>query len=369
MHGRFGSKSWRGPMAGIETKAIRVLAVAAGLLLLQSPCAKAQTWQAPAIPAANLPPPSPYLPPSAVPLPLPPQQPLDPTFELGTRLWVSQGETSFKIDSHRLSPALGNPTSTLDYDGLDAVSGELTFRAKNETNTFAKGFIGGGGILDGSLDDKDFLAGQVKFSDTGSHIEGSDLVYGTIDIGQDFTLIDNGPRLVVGPFIGFNYWTETAEAFGARCKPDDVGGALCGPPGSVEVPFSVEGIKNNANWASLRVGTEVRATFWDRLTLIGDVAVLPVAYAFNNDSHLLRSDLGPTPNIQDSGTGWGYQLEGEARYDFSNCWSAGTGVRYWSASTDGKADFVHVHGNSKLEDYESDRLGVFADVTYRFMSF
>ena len=32
--------------------------------------------------------------------------------------------------------------------------------ARNETDTFAKGFIGGGGLDGGSLDDQDYFAGQ-----------------------------------------------------------------------------------------------------------------------------------------------------------------------------------------------------------------
>ena len=52
---------------------------------------------------------------------------------------------------------------------------------------------------------------------------------------QDFTLIDNGPSVVISPFVGINYWQETVDGFGARCNRDDIGGALCGPPGSVAV--------------------------------------------------------------------------------------------------------------------------------------
>jgi hypothetical protein len=252
---------------------------------------------------------------------------------------------------------------------MDGVSGEFTFRGKNESNTFAKGFGGGGGLSGGSLDDEDFAAGQIKFSDTFSRIEGSDLVYGTIDLGQSFTLIDRGPRLTVGPFIGFSFWQETAEAFGARCNKDQVGGEFCGPPGFIEVPFSTKVITNEANWSALRLGTEMRLKLFDRLTLIGDAAILPAAYVWNDDSHHLRNlrnDLGPVPNIEDRGTGWGYQLEAEARYDFTPCWSAGAGVRYWFASTGGVSDFVHLGVKSQLDDFESQRFGVLGDVSYKF---
>jgi hypothetical protein len=38
----------------------------------------------------------------------------------------------------------------------------------------------------------------------------------------------------------------------------------------------------------------------------GRPAVLPIAYLWNDDYHYLRSDLGRAPNIEDSGSGWGY---------------------------------------------------------------
>jgi Protochlamydia outer membrane protein len=297
------------------------------------------------------------------PIVIPPPPGMEPAFELGARMWVSEGKTSFNINSHKADPMLGNPTSTLTYDGMDGVSGEFTFRGKNESNTFTKGFVGAGGLSGGSLDDEDFYAGQIKFSDTFSRIEGSNLAYGTIDLGQSFTL---NPRLTVGPFIGFNFWQETIEAFGARCNKDEVGGDFCGPPGFIEVPFSTKVIVDQANWAALRLGTEINLKMSDRLTLIGDLAILPAAYLWNDDSHRLRNNLGPVPNIEDRGTGWGYQLEAEARYDFTPCWSAGAGVRYWFASTGGVADFVPFGAKTKLDDFESQRFGVLGDVSYKF---
>ena len=252
---------------------------------------------------------------------------------------------------------------------MDAFAGEFFWFARNETDTFSKGFIGGGGLNNGNLDDEDYYAGQVKFSDTFSKIRGSDLIYGTIDICQRFTLADGPTRVTLGPFAGFNFWQEMAEGYGARCNPDDIGGALCGPPGSFAVPFSTQVIENEANWASLRLGAELKVRLWDRLTLVGDAAVLPFAYVWNEDSHLLRSDLGPVPNIESRGTGWGYQLEGAIKLDITPCWAIGAGVRYWYAEVDGKTDFIHVDTKVPLREFESECLGVFGEVSYRFATF
>jgi hypothetical protein len=299
-------------------------------------------------------------------IPLPPIA--EPHFEVGLRYWQSTGKTHFSINSSKTNPTLGNPTSRLKYDDMDGYAGEFFWYARNDTDTFAKGFVGGGGLSGGSLDDEDYYAGQVKFSDTFSKLKGSDLIYGTIDVGQHFKLIDRAAKVTASPFIGFNFWQETADAYGVRCNPDDVPPAEsnCAPPGRLAVPYSTKVIQNEANWASLRLGGELKLKLWDRLTLTGEAAILPVAYVWNEDSHLLRADLGPVPNAEDRGTGWGYQLEASARYDLTEYWSAGAGVRYWYAKVDGDSDFVHLDVEVPLKEFVSERFGVFGDVSYRF---
>ena len=302
--------------------------------------------------------------PNAYAIPLPPM--LEPRFEIGARYWQSVGKTRFSINSSKQDPALGNPTSVLTYEDMDGYSGEFFWYARNETNTFAKGFIGGGGLTGGNLDDEDYYAGQIKFSDTFSQLKGESLIYGTIDFGQHFTLSDGPSRLSLSPFIGYNYWQETATGYGARCNPDDIDGAVCGVPGEVVVPFSTEVIKNKAMWSALRLGGEAKAKLWNRLTVMGEAAILPVTYVMNEDSHFLRADLGRPPNIEDRGIGWGYQLEAALRYDITPGWSAGAGVRYWYAEVDGKSEFVHLDVKVPLEDFTGERFGVYGDVSYRF---
>ena len=137
----------------------------------------------------------------------------------------------------------------------------------------------------------------------------------------------------------------------------------------IEVPFSTKVIQNQPNWASLRLGGEFRLRLWDRLSLIADAAALPVAYVWNEDSHFLRKDLGSPPNIVDRGTGWGYQVEGELKIDVDDNWTLGAGVRYWYAETGGVVDWVHFNVESDLQDFKSERFGVFGNVSYRFSTF
>ena len=100
--------------------------------------------------------------------------------------------------------------------------------------------------------------------------------------------------------------------------------------------------------------------------MAGEAAILPVAYVVNEDSHLLRTDIGRPPNIEDRGMGWGYQLEASLHYAFTPGWSAGAGVRYWFAEVDGDSEFVHFHTEVPLKDFTSERFGVYGDVSYRF---
>jgi hypothetical protein len=298
------------------------------------------------------------------PIPLPPTE--ESQFQVGIRYWQSVGSTHFSINSSRRNPQLGNPTLVLKYDDMEGYSGEFFWSAMNETGTFAKGFIGGGGLNGGSLDDEDYLAGQIKFSDTNSRIKGDDLIYGTIDAGQHFKLIDRADKLWFSPFIGFNFWQETATGYGVRCNRDQVDDTYCATPGTALAPFSTEVIENQANWSSLRLGAELKANLWQRLNLIAEGAILPVAYVWNEDSHFLRRDLGTPPNVVDRGLGWGYQLEAAIRYDFTPGWSAGGGVRYWWAEVDGKSDFVHFNTEVELKQFTSERFGVYGDIAYRF---
>lgn len=333
-----------------------------GLILLASACiagpAQAQVVEVP----------RPY----AIPLPPNSNPSPDPQWELGMRTWWSEGQTHYNFNSSRVAPILGNPTSVLDYDGLSGGSLEFIWAVRSDSRTVFKGFIGGGWINGGSLDDEDYLTGQIKFSDTYSRVEGSGFGYGTIDLGQDFTLFVADRRVVLTPFIGFNYWQETVDAYGARCNRDDVGGAFCGPPGSIAVPFGVEVITNKASWSSWRLGAELNTRIRDRLTFRTDLALLPVAYLWNEDSHYLRSDLGRLPNRTDEGTGWGYQLEAELRYDLTDNWALGAGLRYWYAETGGKTDFLNLGlGGTTVElnEFSSERFGVFSNLTYRFSTY
>lgn len=87
--------------------------------------------------------------------------------EFGARYWYSQATTTRSHNAQGLVPFLGNPTSVLTYEDLNAHAVELHGRKSFGEGWFIKGNAGLGSITRGSFDDEDFFAGQVKFSDTG----------------------------------------------------------------------------------------------------------------------------------------------------------------------------------------------------------
>jgi hypothetical protein len=64
-----------------------------------------------------------------------PEKPLSPfVFEVGTRYWYSSGQMNFGFANG--SPFFGVPTSTLDWVGLNAHSGELFARIDHKPTGF-----------------------------------------------------------------------------------------------------------------------------------------------------------------------------------------------------------------------------------------
>jgi hypothetical protein len=280
--------------------------------------------------------------PKTYPIPLPPLSNPEPQWDIGIRYWYSEGD------------------SALTATDLEANALEFVWGVRNETRTFFKGFVGGGWFAGAPSD--------VGLSGFSSEIEGDGMVFGTMDIGQDFTLLDRQARVVVSPFVGFNYWEETLEGLGARCDAGPIAGRPC-TPGSLIVPFSEQAMSGEVAWSSLRLGAELTAKVWDRLTLRADAAVLPVAYLTTDVTNRVPLYLNrPLQTAGDSGPGWGYQLEGEVRLDVTQHWAVGAGVRYWYAETYDNSNVVDL-GVTEVDDFSSERFGVFGNVTYRFATF
>ena len=272
--------------------------------------------------------------------------------ELGARYWLSTGETKVSHNAQGSNPAFGNPTSILTYENLDANSLEIFGRSLLGRNWFLKGMLGVGTINAGSLDDEDYLRGQVKFSDTTSAITEGSLSYGTIDVGRQWVLKEGAVNL--GVFGGFSQWTEEYEASGATATV-----------GSINIDNSIKVITYNVRWRALRVGFAGQFVF-GRARLGVDLALVPYAKFYAEDSHHLRSDLGPVPNIIDSGEGYGVQAEAEFRYEIARRTELGVGLRYWHLeSVNGTSDFHHFsNGETPIVEFSTWRAGLMLSVRH-----
>jgi outer membrane protease len=259
---------------------------------------------------------------------LPPPSDLPFVAEVSARYWYSTGKINFGFANG--NPLFGNPTSTLDWSKLSANTGELHARLTHDSGFFLKGSIGAGQIGNGQIIDRDFFTGQISFSDTYSRTSGDRLRYGIIDAGYALQTA-TGHR--IGAFAGYMYWKEKVTAFGVRCNPDDVGGALCGAPGTVLVPFDVMALGYEPTWHALRIGADAKYQITSKLSVSGEVAWIPWANLRNLDSHFLRADLAPSPNIiSTSSAGRGVTAEAFINYEIFPNIEISAGLRYWALS-------------------------------------
>ena len=249
------------------------------------------------------------------------EQPL-PRGDLGVRYWVSSGETKRAHNAQSFDPSLGNPTSVLLYENLDANTIELFGRQYfGGGQWLIKGFVGLGEITRGSFRDEDFNAGQVKFSDTTSSVSSGDISYGAIDIGRNEWRLRDG-RTLLGIYVGYSEWKEDMDAYGVSDALGFVG----------DISRDTKVISNKVVWKSLRLGFAGNLALTERMRLDLDAALIPYSKVRNDDSHFLRqdpSDLGAAPNIIIEGEGRGVQLDAELRYEIVRRTELGLGLRYW----------------------------------------
>jgi hypothetical protein len=297
---------------------------------------------------------------------LPAKQLLSPfVFEAGARYWYSSGSINFGFSNG--SPLFGNPTSTLDWRGLSAHSGEVFARVDHiPSGAFVKGVIGGGSIVGGHIDDRDFLANQFRFSDTTSDVSSGNLSFGMVDVGWAYS---PAPGVRLGVFAGYHFWREKVTANGIVCNQDSFIGCT---QGSILVDFNTPVLTYEPTWHAVRLGVEGTVWFGDGWSVSGEIAGVPYAALQNKDSHLLRqsmADLGPAPNIITE-TRYAYGIESEVflNYAVTPNIEVGGGLRYWGlASRDGSVRFGPNFATSNtLNNFDQQRYGVLLHVKGTF---
>ena len=292
----------------------------------------------------------------------------DYSFEVGARYWYSWGNISFAFSNG--DPFFGSPTSTLDWHGLDAHSGEAFGRIDHKpTGLFVKGLFGLGVINTGNIEDRDFLFDQIKFSDTTSDVRDGRVMYGMFDVGWAYWPV---PDIRVGVFAGYHYWRERVTAFGVRCNETGTFINLCGPGGSVPVSFDIASLRYEPIIHAVRLGVEGKAAITDRWSVSGEIALVPFAAVQNNDSHLLRqsfADLGPVPNVITQTT-YAFGLEAElfVNYAVTPNIEVGGGARYWGVGSNyGGVRFGPSFDTGlPLNSFDAQRYGFLAQIKGKF---
>jgi hypothetical protein len=236
--------------------------------------------------------------------------------EGGARYWYSSGR--FQKDwanAGNIDPQ--NPTlniSRLTWDNLTGNSGELFARLESPWNIFVKGFVGGGSVSGGKINDEDWgfvTAPAVSYSNTEGNASGT-LGYATVDAGYD---VFRGTGYKLGIFAGYNIYTEnkSSTTFTQIALPQS---------GIGNPPLNVFVLGENDKWQSLRIGANAETMLTPQLKLVVDVAFLPYVRFDGQDFHPLRPFLA-----EEWGNGIGTQA-----------FSLGVGGRYWAAWSTNGAD-------------------------------
>lgn len=273
--------------------------------------------------------------------------------EPSIRYWSSEGRTTWSHNAQPADPVLGNPTSQLTYSGMRGGLVELGLTVRGG-EWFGTGSFGSGSIEGGKLRDEDWFAGQVKFSDTDSVIQRDDIRYWVLDVGRD---VFRARRFAVAAFGGLGKYQETIDAFGVT---DNLGA------GAVLVPVTTRVITNEATWTFFRIGAIGSFRPVERLTLSAEAAYLPILDLSNEDSHHLRGDLGPVPNVHMSGSGDGYMAQVEARLAVFRGAIVSLAYRDWRFTADGTIRFGPSGESLPLKRFETTRSGARAGFSYRF---
>jgi opacity protein-like surface antigen len=287
-------------------------------------------------------------------------------FEGGGRYWYSYGKFQKDLGTGTSASTANVLNSRLTYDSI-ANSGEVFGRIDSPSRLFVKGFVGGGSLSSGHMNDEDWNLpgivtgdGPAAYSNTISNPVKGSISYGTIDGGFNFL---EGPWYKVGGFVGYNYYRDDKSAYGCVQIAAPNSDCSAANPAIPPVPSSTLGITENDTWKSLRLGTNAEFMPFPGVKVSGDVAYLPYVQFNGIDNHVLRSILSP-----ETGRGEGVQLEAILSYYITPAFSVGVGGRYWAMWTNDSAytNFGGAPCPCQTLPAKTERDGVFVQAAYKF---
>ena len=310
---------------------------------------------------------------SEVSLPEPAPIHLNFDLEVGVSTWLSQGYTKWSHDASFLDPALGNPTSELEYKELWSNVVQLDGQATFRNGVFGRTQFGYGRINDGTLIDDDFASGQVLASRTESEVTDMALWYVTADVGIEvFRFAED--RGVVRAFLGYQHWEEEVVARGVTQLVSNATacaaiGIPCSPVGTV-TNVGQKAVTNHVTWDSFRIGLEGAFQITRQVSVEGHTAFIPYTHLYNEDIHHLRADLRQDPSFSMSGSGIGVNAEAAFSYRILPPLSFNVGFRFWWLRVE-DGTWVNYPVSSppstaNLNEFESARYGTTVGFAYEF---
>jgi opacity protein-like surface antigen len=281
--------------------------------------------------------------------------------QFGARYWYSSGNHQYDLYDP-FATAIKN--SRLTYGDLDAHSAEVYFRVDHQSGVFLKGYVGGGAIVGGKLNDEDFPPFTAPYSNTISSQGGGSLKYGSVDLGYN---LFSGPTYKVGPFVGYHNFHERMNTFGCSQLAGNAG--ICGvQPPFGPIPTLYDGLDADVSWQSIRAGVAGEIVILPGLKVAGEAAWAH-NYLQNTDYHNFRPDIR---GLNQDGEGNGFQLEGVVSYDVTPNFNVGVGGRYWYFQANGKNHWEQTLSGvlfstpSAPLQTTSERYGVFVQAGYKF---
>ena len=169
----------------------------------------------------------------------------------------------------------------------------------------------------------------------------------------------------IAPFLGYVRYKEKLSAYGLTHLRDelDVNTNTAGTSNNTLV------IQNDITWTGFRIGADVDYPLNKEFNLNLNAAYVFGLDAENKDSHVLRNDLGPVPNIKNIGDGgYGYMIDILGQYNYSTQLKFDFGYRWWVFDTDSGntkfgPTFTPAFPNRSLK---SERSGLFIGANYSF---
>jgi len=299
------------------------------------------------------------------------QIPPDWTVSLAGKVWVTSGWSNWNIKSAGVDPA-----TDLRWRGVDGVLGEVSADVTWKRWVWMLS-VGGTSLDDGTLVDEDFARSdrQGRFSVTRSPVDGGYVFYLNNDVGFRVVRWDQplfgapaappAPAGYVDVFIGYQFWREQYQAFGAQ------GSLILTPTVSVNLsePRSVKFVTQEYTRHSIRIGARTQVPIVGGLSLKGLVAIAPYTHTDHEDTHFLRTDLR-NPIVSSANGGFGVQGEIGLAYAVWRGLSGEVGFRYWHFDS-GSGDVVsHAtngsEGRAQLNEAITDRYGPYVGVTWKF---